>query len=367
MPTKPKKPTAMRDDRNVPPVPFSALLPSGIVTKYDSRDEWLKARFGRIGGSSLPCLYQYGYKKSLLEFWDEKAGNYVPPPQRDSGAMRRGRRLEVPILEELADVTGWEVQPWPQNWVLDHPTVERFGVTLDGLAMPKQENFPFPLEKNEIIVCSIKTANEFARARWPKNDEGGFMMLPPHQIQLQAEMEITGLRYGVLVVQVGFDFDDMIWIPVARDEEFAEIMRDDVTRFWESIENGERPDVDGSDATYDYLRRVYKTEDGTACELPGDADLWLAEWEEGRALRKAGEAKETAAKSKIMAAMENATFARTPHGIGLSYKEQSRTTIDGAKLRANYPEAAEECEKTSFFRVLREVKSLPAEALAMLD
>lgn len=338
----------------------------GIRTEYKNRADWLKARFGRIGGSSVSCLYGYGYKKSMLEFWDEKAGNYVAPVKKDSGAMRRGRRLEVPILEDFADQTGWDVEPWPQSWVLDHPTVPKLGVTLDGLAKPKQENFPFPLNKNEVIVASVKTANEFARARWPRNDEGGFMMLPPHQIQLQAEMECAGLRYGVLIVQVGFDFDDMIWIPVARDAEFCEGMREDVTKFWESIENGERPMVDGSEETYDYLRRLYKNADESATYLPGDADLWLAEWAEGTALRKAGEAKETAAKSKFMAALENSSYGLTVKGEALTYKEQSRTTTDSGKLRAKYPEAAEECEKTSFFRVLRHVKKLPPEVLAML-
>lgn len=346
---------------------IDALPAHGVAVKLDDRAAWLAARHQRIGGSTLPCLYGYGYKKSLLEFWDEKSNDLPPLAKKETGPMKRGRKMEPVILEELAERTGWEVEHWPQNWILDHPSIAGYGVTLDGIAVPTQENFPFPLDRGETVVAQVKTANEFAKARWPRNDDNGFLMLPPHQIQLQAEMDCAGVRYGVLAVQVGMDFDDLFWICVARDDDFIETVHADIPAFWESIANGDRPDVDGSQATYDYLRRQFKETDGSACELPGDSDLWLAEWAEGTALRKAGEAKETHAKSKIMAAMQDATYARTPNGRPITYKEQSQTRIDAGKLRAKYPEAAEECEKTSFFRVLREAAKLPPEALAMLD
>jgi predicted phage-related endonuclease len=345
---------------------IDALPVHGVVTKYDDRMAWLEGRHARLGGSSLPSLYGYGYKKSLLELWHEKSGNWTPDV-KDNGTMRRGRRFEVPILEELADQTGWEVEHWPQSWVVDHPAVAGYGVTPDALCRPTQGNFPYPLNPGEIISVQVKSAGEFAAARWPKNDDGSYLMKPEHEIQCQAEMDCLGVRYSLLVLQPGLDMDDQLQIPQAINQAFISQLHEDIAKFWESIEAGEMPEVDGSEATYDFLRAMYRTPDGSAVELPGDADLWAAEMAMLKAQIKELEEHLQLAKNRLMAAIGESTFARTPGGVAFTYKEQSRATVDSGKLRDKFPEAYEACEKLSFFRVLREVKKLPAEALAMLD
>ena len=343
-----------------------ALPPHGVITRFDDRQQWLESRHSRLGGSSLPCLYGLGYKKSLIELWHEKSGIWTTDV-KDNGTMRRGRRFEVPILEEFADQTGWEVQHWPQSWIVDHPIIKRYGVTPDALARPRQGNFPFPLAPGELISVQVKSTGDFAAAKWPKDDNGAYLMQPHHEIQCQSEMDCLGLRYSVLLLQPGLDMDDQFWIAQSLNPGFISGMHADIEKFWESIEAGEMPTVDGSEATYDFLRNMYADEDGTARELPGDADLWAGEMALAKLAIKAEEERLQLAKNKLIAAIQGSTFARTPNGVAFTYKEQSRAGVDTAKLRDRFPEAYEECEKMSYFRVLREVKKLPPEAIALLE
>lgn len=349
----------------------------GTIHKYADRDEWLAARkakchggAGRIGGSTASGIFGVGHE-TMYGLWAYHTGLDVPP-SFDSGVMRRGRRLEVPILEELADVTGWTVEHWPQMWTIQDPDPAlRLASTPDGLAKfapPKSKQWAHLSEffpDGELLTIQVKSANEWAKKTWPRNEGGGLAVPMNYEVQTQVELRCTGLRYGALVVLFGMDMDNLEIIPFERHDAFQDSLAAQLLRFWEYVDNGECPEIDGEQSTARILSRLYPTDNETFVRLPGDLDIAAAEFV--RLGEAAGIIKKERArwKNALIAAIGDSTWAETPLGLSFSLKEQTRGGIDAARLQSEFPDAYRECydPARSRFRVLRALKKLPAEAL----
>ena len=341
------------------------LPPHGVLRKFEDREAWLAARKGVIGGSKAPALFELPEAyDSLYTLWAKESG-LPEAPDDDNGRKRRGRRLEGPILDELADQTGWQVEGWPQHWRIDHPDPALgAGVTPDGLAIPGENDYGLP--PGELIGVQVKSYDEYAYKNWPRV-EGELGMPAPMMVQTQLELDCLGLDRGVLVVLFGMDMDWLEIIPYERHPRFIETLHARLLWFWELVRNGEAPEVDGSESTYETLRRTFGHEDGSAVELPGEADIWAAELGIAKRAKAAAEKAEALYKNKLIACIGEATYARTPEGQAFTYKEQTRSGIKAEKLQQDFPEAYAACYgETSRFRVLRAVSKLPAEVAAEL-
>lgn len=343
----------------------------GVLNKYPDREAWLAARqpackggHGQIGGSGAAALYDIGYR-STVELWAYHTG-LDDAPHFDNGNMRRGRKLEPILLGELAEETGWQVEHWPQHWTVSDPDPTlRLTTTPDGLAVVTGDHrWSMPFDRGELIAVEIKTANEWAHKRWPRG-AGGELLIPGHyEVQTQSTLRCLGIRRGVLFVLFGSDFDAVECIPYERHDGFQAAFAERLRWFWDLVESGERPPIDGSESTLQVLKRLYPVADGTICELPGDADLWAQQFEElGQQISKA-EKERDVVKNRLIAAIGDSTWAQTPQGVAFSLKEQTRGGFDTDRLKGEFPEAYDACwePERSRFRVLRKLSKLPREA-----
>lgn len=79
-----------------------------IITKYDTKEDWLKARAGKITGSTLKDTV-------VLRGNEEKIGYYKLIADRlavaadSENPMERGNRLESEAIQQFTEITGTEV------------------------------------------------------------------------------------------------------------------------------------------------------------------------------------------------------------------------------------------------------------------
>jgi predicted phage-related endonuclease len=338
----------------------------GIIEKHEDRAAWLAARKGKMTASKASALFGINEYLSRYRLWALESG-LLEDDVLDNGNMRRGRRLEPIILEELAEARGWDVQPWPQTWTISHPEGKHSGrlmATPDGIARVRNPLEWEPFEGGDLVNVQVKTVNEWAFRSWDRDADGSIVMPIIHQIQTQVETCCLGLNFGVLVLQPSMNLDDMIVLPYAVNYAFLRRLVTLAVEFWEQVEAGAEPEVDGSESTWNTLKKVYAEENGQAVILPMEADELFSRLEAAKADAKAAKDEVDLCKNKLIAMIGDATFAQTPGGCNLSYKGRTMKRIDSKALRAAYPAIAAECEKVSEFRVLLPCKSIPDALLA---
>lgn len=79
-----------------------------IIKKFENKDEWLKARMGRMTGSLIATVFSKRDKKYLKGFYGIIADR-VAIPASNENRMDRGTRLEDEAIERFAKETGKKV------------------------------------------------------------------------------------------------------------------------------------------------------------------------------------------------------------------------------------------------------------------
>lgn len=75
------------------------------TTKYETREEWLDARRGKITGSRLKDMFSKRDKKPLKGYYELIAERVALPPS-DENVMDRGNRLEDEAVQRFAAAYG---------------------------------------------------------------------------------------------------------------------------------------------------------------------------------------------------------------------------------------------------------------------
>jgi predicted phage-related endonuclease len=79
------------------------------VQKFDTEEQWLEARLGRITGTRLGKLLSKRDKKPLAGYY-ELIAERVAIPHNGENVMDRGKRLEDDAIERFAKETGKKVK-----------------------------------------------------------------------------------------------------------------------------------------------------------------------------------------------------------------------------------------------------------------
>lgn len=296
-----------------------------------THEQWLAFRRTGIGGSDASTVVGLNPYSSLYYLYNDKLG--LLPPKDDTEAMRQGRDLEQYVADRWMEATGKKCKRNNYMW----RSVER----------------PFMLADIDREVCGenagleCKTTSVFNRA----DLENGEIPLT-YYVQCQRYMAVMGfdaMYLAVLVLNRGF-----YHFRIDRDNAEIDALAEAERAFWEDhILPQEPPDPDGSEATYAALSRLHP-EEGSTAVLPlsrqSCADLTaLADLEDAAKAIKQAQAE---AKARIMAELGDAAFGEA-EGWLVSWKSQTRTTIDAKALKRDFPQAYEACAKQTTARVFR--------------
>lgn len=280
---------------------------------YGNRQAWLAGRRGGLGASDVAALFtdedgcSLGYS-TAMELWLEKTGQ-LPPRELEAEHVELGNRLEAVIAEIFAERTGRTVRQYGPFCVAQHATIPFLRATPDRWITHAPD-------RGGRGLAQIKKANRFIAHNW---DEGVPL---PIQIQVQAEMAVTGYDYDS--VPVIFDLLRFRHFDVERDAGFIAELEDRVRWFWDLVERREPPPIDNSPKTLAALKRLHPADNGETVRLSEEAIEWADALERAKEEAKAAESVATGAESKLRAAIGGATFGELPDGRRFSLKTTTR-------------------------------------------
>lgn len=223
-----------------------------ISTKDMSHEQWLAERNKSIGGSDAAAVLNLSQYSSQYSLWAEKTGKIIPEDISDREAVRLGTDLEQYVAERFMEATGKKVQRC--NFIL------------------KNDQYPFAHANPDRMVVGenagleCKTSSSWDVAQKLRNGD-----IPPYwYCQMVHYMMVTGAErwyLGALVFGVGF-----FQFTVERNEAEIAALAHAEEEFWSLVTSDTAPAVDGSAATTDALKTIFRESNGRSIDLTGVGD-----------------------------------------------------------------------------------------------
>lgn len=298
-------------------------------------EAWHAERATRIGGSTIGVLLGLSQYESPFSLWARHTG-LIASGDHDSPRLRIGRRMESVIAAEFHDETGLWVAG--EHTMLRHPEHHQFGCEVDGFVVESEDSSI----DDAVGIFEAKTDGRF-----------GWEEIPPTYLaQCRWNMYVAGLRRAWLVVMFsGFRVEVF---EIDQDDADVALMVAKATEFWDLVQTGVPPPIDGSEATARAIRTRWPAhEPGLVHEADQELVELLAERAEIRRAIREHEAAAAERENEIAARVGDAELIAIGGIPAFSYKTQTRTSVDAGALRAQFPELAEQFARVSSFRVLR--------------
>jgi len=273
--------------------------------------EWLAARADGIGSSDMPVIAGESPYRSPLELWAEKTGKVGPaeiePATRK--LMDIGKRMEPVLLDLYEAETGRKARRAPR--MLAHPEIPWARASLDA----------------EAPVRRIVEAKWTHARRWSQGDPVPADVL----IQVQWQMFVTGRRVVDVVALVG---PELRIVEIGRDEAMIDDLLFLAADFWQHVQDGTPPAVDGSESTRRALARIHPANDGTMLAADPEVDAVVADLIAAKAEAKALESHVGSLENTLRALIGDADGIAGSWGR-LTWKRNADST------RTNWPAVAE--------------------------
>lgn len=301
-----------------------------ISTRAMTRERWLKARQGSIGGSDAAAIMGLNGYSSPFSVWAEKLGK--APPFEGNEATRQGTDLEDYVAHRFTEATGKKVRR--ENSLLKNPAYPFAHANVDRLVVGEDAG----LECKTTSALSLK---RFKNGEYPVN----------YYVQCMHYMAVTGAaKWYLAVLVLGKEF---LWFEIPRDEDEIRVLMESEKKFWDMVLSETPPAVDGKDATSEALSAIYNDPDyGEAVSLEDMISVFSA-LDALKADKKRISSEIAEKENEIKARLGNST-----EGIcGLSkvsWKEQPRRTFNADAYLNDHPFADfDTYYKTTYSRVLR--------------
>ncbi|MFE7954428.1 YqaJ viral recombinase family protein [Streptomyces sp. NPDC057413] len=247
--------------------------------------EWKEARAGLcITATEAAAVVGLSPWLSPFSLWHKKAGLPVAPFET-SPEMKWGSRFEDDVAEEFAE-------RHPEHPLLTTGTWRHRDRTW-------QRATPDRLWGDSLV--EIKTAA--SPEGWGPDGSDEF---PVHyRCQVTWQQDTLGLhkpaRLAVLILP--YDYREYV---IEWDPEGAKVLREAAERFLRSVERGERPPIDGHDATYQTIRVQHEGRDDVEVEISAEH---AADYEIAQRAAKAADWELVRARGQILDALGTGRWA----------------------------------------------------------
>lgn len=278
-----------------------------------NREQWLESRKEGLGASEAAIVLGISPYKSAYELWAEKRGLLERSEVADSEAAEWGIRLEPIIIQAFAERTGRQAECYPPHALHRHVALPWMLATPDARQLTGRGPG----------TVQIKTASQYKMGEWKDG--------PPlhYAVQIQHEMAVVGVEWCSIVVLIGGQ--RLRFFDVERNDRFLDAMIPQLADFWERVESGAPPEIDGSVRAAKALARLHPDDNGETIILPGEAATWFEEWQDAKDKISTLEKQEQLAKNRLVEAIGPNTIGVIAGYGSLSLKTQSRKeTISAA-------------------------------------
>ena len=293
-----------------------------------SHDEWLRHRKTGIGGSDAGAISGLNKFSSPFSVYCEKLG--LSPEKEDSEAMRQGRDLEEYVAQRFCES--------------EKKMVKKFNYLI------RSKKYPFALADVDRIIVGENALLECKTTspRNPTDFESGD--IPPYwYCQVQHYLAVTGCDVCYLaVIVLGKAY---YCFRIERNEEDIKALMEIERRFWEeNVTAKAEPLPDGSETAADVIKGLYSQSNAETSDM--DLTIYANELAEYRSLTEEIAERQTRVeqiKQELQLYLKDATCGRG-EGVKISWKSQTRRTVDTARLKAELPEVYEQYTKESVSR-----------------
>ena len=203
---------------------------------FQSREEWLKARAGRIGGSDASAVVGLNPYKDNVTLWMEKTGQAAAEDISEKPYVKYGTVAEDHLRELFKlDFPEYQVMYEPDNMWLN----DRFPwahASLDGWLVDQDGRHG---------ILEIKTTNilqSMQKEKWNQRIPDNYF------IQLLHYLMVTEFDFAILKAQLKFDYGGDIVLHtrhyrIERSEVEADIeyLQSSEKTFWKQVQERKQP------------------------------------------------------------------------------------------------------------------------------
>lgn len=276
---------------------------------------------GCIGASDAAAVLGLDKYRSPLSVWRGLRGEpRSERPQFVQDAAKFGQLLEPIIRGLYAQQTKSAVYVPKASAVLD----DWLRCTPDGYvfcdsAIPGTSECERQPEGADGLL-QVKTASAYKADEWADG-----RVPPAYEVQVRVEMAVTGLPWCDLVCLIG---GQRMTAPVriVRDEKLEHNILTALWVFWQKVQTGEEPDVDGSDSWREYASARMRKSD---VELIADEDTnrLIGQLREFRRAEQAAKGGRDLINNELLLRMSaaGATKIASEHGRVTAYKTGAST------------------------------------------
>lgn len=284
-----------------------------VSTKNMSHEEWLARRRKTIGGSDAGALLGLNTYTSPYALWCEKTGKITPEDISDKEAVRLGNDLEDYVAARFMEKTGKKVRK--DNHMIYNSDYPWAHANIDRALVGETAG----------LECKTTTAWEVLEQCRAGNYPDTWYAQMTHY------MMITGAErwyLGVLVLGRGF-FDFCL----ERNQTEIDALASAESCFWGQMESDTPPALDGTEATQEALKTIYReSAPGQAIDLTAVSSHLSVYVSLGERIKEL-EAERDRHKAEIMQFMgdcEKGSFG----SASVSWKSQQCKTFDRAAFEA---------------------------------
>jgi len=258
-----------------------------ITIQTKTEQEWLDLRLVDITSTKVSALFGLSPYITKFELWNRMKYNKVAEFESNE-RMKWGTVLEHTIAETVAKEQGWEARPM-KEYMRD--TELRAG-----------SSFDWSIEGDNPGILEVKNVDGLVyRNNWTETEA------PLHiEMQVQHQLMVSGRSYAYIAVLVGGN--ELHLIERKRDEVVISRMREEIMKFWKSIDDNEPPEPDFQ-ADAQFIAEVYGyAEPGKLFDARGNTrlDELMAEYKEANAQEKLIKGVKASCKSEILTIIEDA-------------------------------------------------------------
>jgi len=285
-------------------------------------------RMTGIGGSDAAVVCGLSPFKSPYQLYLEKRGEAIVD-EEETLAMELGNLLEEPVAQLYAKRTGRQIRRHPTRVSAEHPHML---VNVDRMIVNDSRG-PGYLE--------IKTTND-----WSGRDICQVEDIPDHfYLQGQHGLAVTDWEWMSFAILIGGR--KFVWMDVERNDEVITELIAQEAEFWERVQTGNPPPLDGSARTADLIKRLYPSDTGKIITIDAPELIRAAADLDGiKARIKADETEKTRLENMLKSAIGDASEAVLDGFGSISWKrskDSQRQMLDEEKLKAEFPEAFAAC------------------------
>lgn len=304
-----------------------------IRTKNLSRQEWLQLRCNGIGGSEVSVIMNVNKYRSIQQLWEEKTGRLAVSDSSGEPAYW-GNVMEPIIRKEFMKRTGLKVRQ--KHAMIFHPDYDFMFADVDGIVTD---------ENGEKCIFEAKTVSQYKAELWEGN------RIPrEYMLQVQHYLEVCGMKKAYVAGLIGGNL--FVFRVVYRDEALIqEIVRSE-EKFWNDyVLADKRPEMDGSEATMNFLNERYKESVKDSIQLDDSMKSVLEEYDKVTNLLEELEKKKTEITNCMREALQEHETGEID-GRVISWKKIQKSSFDSKRFRQDKPELFSQYQKDSSYRRL---------------